>query len=189
MKLRIDMTGLRYGRLVGVCFAHRSPSGHAQWLFACDCGNEVVAAGANVRSGRTASCGCLHREISAARLTEHGHRAKRRHDGTYRAWQHMKTEHGPAAISPAWSSDYPRFLNEMGERPANWMLTRVDETKPFASGNCRWAPVASRSDRATEGWRRRRNDPEHHSSGLMAAISQSKSAPAAAATMRASMPR
>ncbi|WP_380785483.1 hypothetical protein [Sphingomonas sp. R86521] len=189
MKIRIDMTGLRYGRLVGVRFAHKSRSGHAHWLFACDCGNEVVAAGGNVRSGSTASCGCLHREISAARLTDHGHRARQRHNGTYRAWQRMKIEHEPGAISPVWSAQYVRFLADMGERPADTVLERIEKSRPFCSANCRWSSVASRAERATAGWRTRRGDAARQSSGLMAAINRSKSAPAAAATMRASIPR
>ena len=183
------MTGLRYGRLIGVSFAHKSRSGHAHWLFLCGCGTEVVAAGGNVRSGSTASCGCLHREISAARLTEHGYRARRRHDATYRAWQRMKMKHHSSIISPVWSHDYPRFLADMGERPGDTVLTRADATKPFGPGNCRWLMVASRSVRATNGWIKRRDYLLAASAGLRASTNQSKSAPRAAATMRASMPR
>lgn len=183
------MTGLRYGRLVGVSFAHKSRSGHAHWLFLCDCGNEVVAAGGNVRSGSTASCGCLHRETSAARLTEHGHRARKRHDATYRAWQGMKMEHVSSIILPVWSQDYARFLADMGELPDDTVLTRPDPTKPFGPGNCRWLPVASRSVRATNGWMKRRDYLLVPSVGLRASTNQSKSVPPAAATMRASMPR
>jgi len=189
MKIRIDMTGLRYGRLVGVSFAHKSQSGHAHWLFLCDCGNEVVAAGGNVRTGSTASCGCLHREISAARLTEHGHRARKRHDATYRAWQRMKMEHVSSIILPVWSQDYARFLADMGERPDDTVLTRADPTKPFGPGNCRWLPVANRSVRATNGWMKRRDYLPVPPAGLRASTNQSKSVPLAAATMRASMPR
>ena len=189
MKIRIDMTGLRYGRLIGVSFAHKSRSGHAHWLFACDCGNEVVAAGGNVRAGSTASCGCLHREICAARLTEHGHRAHRRHDGTYRAWQRMKTEHGATAILPGWRDDYARFFADMGERPDGTMLSKINATEPFGPGNCRWAIVESRAARAKEGWTRRRATSPAQLSDFKAPTSQSKSAPAADATMRASTAR
>lgn len=189
MKIRIDMTGMRFGRLVGICFAHKSRSGHAHWLFQCDCGTELVAAGGNVRSGRTASCGCLHREICAARLTQHGHRAQHRHDATYRAWQRMKTENEAGVISPAWSDDYARFLADLGERPADTMLSRTDVSRLFGPANCRWMPVASRSARAMHGWTTRRDAPRAQLSGLSASTSQSKSAPLAAATMRASMSR
>lgn len=152
-KLRIDMTGQRHGRLVALRFAHRDRSGHAHWLFRCDCGREVVAHGGNVRQGNSSSCGCLHREISAARLTSHGHRVGRRHDATYRAWQRMNdscanpaspgwARCGARGIGAAarWRGDYPAFLADMGERPAGTVLARIDARRDFMPGNCRWEP-------------------------------------------------
>jgi hypothetical protein len=166
-KIRIDMTGLRYGRLVGIDFSHRS-GGHAHWRFICDCGNETTADGTAVRAGNTASCGCLHREICAARLLKHGRRAKKRHDPTYRAWQEINTlcsnpespryrDFGARGIRvcPTWSSDFEAFLADMRERPADRILVRIDLHGDFEPGNCRWAPVRTRSRRAREGAQRR----------------------------------
>ena len=166
-KVRIDITGLRFGRLIGVAFAGVSRGGKAQWLFACDCGNKVVADGGNVRSGSTASCGCLHREICAARLTTHGRRAAKHHDPTYRAWQEMNTVctnpasprhrdfdgHG-VTVSSRWIANFARFLTDMGERPLGTVLTRRDAGEGFTSTNCMWTPVRTRSDRAAAGHRR-----------------------------------
>lgn len=84
-RVLIDMTGVRHGRLLGIPYAHRGPSGHAHWRFLCDCGTMVTLDGSRVRSGNTTSSGCRHRELSAARLLVHGHRAAKRHDGTFRA--------------------------------------------------------------------------------------------------------
>ncbi len=189
MKLRIDMTGVRCGRLVGISFAHKSRCGHAYWLFACDCGNTVVAAGSSVRAGSTASCGCLHPEISAARLTDHGHRARKRHDATYRAWQRMKVENDALAIWPPWRDDYAKFRDDLGERPIDTILIRVNASDPFGPDNCRWTSVASRADRAAQGWTKRRDSLPAQPSAFRTPTSQSKSVPAAAATMRASMAR
>ena len=163
MKIRIDMTGLRYGRLVGICFSHRNRSGHAQWLFACDCGKEVTADGSSVRGGSTASCGCLHRELSAARLVIHGRRAAKRNDPTYRAWQTMNDACGnPGSprfrkfgalgicVHSAWREDFTAFVADMGERPAATMLDRHDRSADFRPGNCLWVAVRSRSERAKE---------------------------------------
>ena len=166
-KMRIDMTGLRYGRLVGIDFSHRRGS-HAHWRFICDCGNETTVDGTAVRAGKTASCGRLHREICAARLTKHGRRAKKRHDATYRAWQEISTfcsnpespryrDFGARGVRvcPTWNADFETFLADMGERPIGRMLVRIDPHKDFEPGNCRWALVRTRSRRAIDGAKRR----------------------------------
>lgn len=64
----IDVTGEKYGRLTALKRLG-SGTGGAQWLFACDCGQEKVAAIAQVRAGKALSCGCLRRETAAARNT------------------------------------------------------------------------------------------------------------------------
>ncbi len=164
-KQRIEMAGVRYGRLVGVALSHRSASGHAHWVFRCDCGDEVVSNGANVRSGNTTSCGCVHREISAARLLVHGHRAAKRHDATYRAWQAMNdgcsnpsspgfTRCGAVGVGvcPEWRVDFQQFLADMGERPAATVLDRRDGGRGFEPANCSWEPRRSRAERAAQGW-------------------------------------
>jgi hypothetical protein len=165
-KTRIDMTGLRFGRLIGVAFAYRKGS-HAHWRFLCDCGAETIVAGAAVRAGKTSSCGCFHRERSAARLTTHGHRAGKRHEATYRAWQEINTycanprspryrDFGARgiAVCRAWRGDFECFVRDMGERPAGTMLARADSEGDFAPRNCHWTAVHSRSLRATSSHRR-----------------------------------
>ena len=177
-KILIDMAGDRHGRLVGLAYSHRSRSGHAHWLFACDCGAQVVVNGANVRAGNTTSCGCAHREISAARLLVHGRRAARRHDATYRAWQTMNADcTNPEAsgydrcgrrgvrVCPVWRGDFPRFLEDLGERPNGTVLCRSDESADFAPANCMWAPARSREARAAAGWSRRMRSGEDRPSG------------------------
>lgn len=154
------MAGVRYGRLVGLRYAGRRGS-HAHWHFQCDCGEQTIASGAAVRAGKTASCGCLHREISAARLTVHGRRARKRHDATYRAWQEINvycTHDGSprfrdfgargVTVAAAWRDDFEAFLADMGERPAGAILARLDERGDFSPGNCQWIAARPRSERA-----------------------------------------
>lgn len=170
-RVLIDMTGVRHGRLLGISYSHRGPSGHAHWHFACDCGAVLTADASRVRSGNTTSCGCRHREISAARLLVHGHRAAKRHDGTYRAWQSMKDacynaaspRYGSAGargidVCPEWRHDYERFLADMGRRPPGTTLERRDPDRPYAGPNCAWRVTATRAARAARGWERRRTE-------------------------------
>ncbi len=51
------MAGHRFGRWLVMSYA-----GDRKWNCRCDCGNEAVVIGANLRNGRSESCGCLLRE-------------------------------------------------------------------------------------------------------------------------------
>ena len=54
----IDLTGQKFGRLTVLERAENNKWGQPQWLCKCDCGNEVVVKGSNLKSGHTTSCGC-----------------------------------------------------------------------------------------------------------------------------------
>jgi len=56
-----DMTGMRFGRLVVVSFSHTTNLGTACWNVICDCGNNTVVRGDNLRRGTTRSCGCIRK--------------------------------------------------------------------------------------------------------------------------------
>lgn len=59
-----DLTGRRFGKLIVLERAedHVSKSGRKrpQWGCLCDCGNECVITGENLRSGNSQSCGCVN---------------------------------------------------------------------------------------------------------------------------------
>lgn len=54
---KIDMIGLVYGKLT-VLEKHDYQSGHIRFLCECECGNEIVARGSDLRYGKIKSCGC-----------------------------------------------------------------------------------------------------------------------------------
>ena len=68
---KIDLTGQRFGRLLVIREAGRK-NGHVAWLCRCECGNEIVVSGDNLRRERTQSCGCLRRELRRELNTTHG---------------------------------------------------------------------------------------------------------------------
>ena len=67
MRRLIDLTGRKFGKLTVVKRVEDniSKSGYksAQWLCVCDCGNEVIVTGRNLKTNNTKSCGCLQKEI------------------------------------------------------------------------------------------------------------------------------
>ena len=57
-----DLSGQRFGKLVVLQRVENYQSKNyttIQWLCKCDCGNEILIMGNNLRNGRTQSCGCI----------------------------------------------------------------------------------------------------------------------------------
>ena len=63
MPKKIDLTGVRFGRLVVIRECGRT-CGHVAWLCKCDCGREKVICGSSLtkRKNPTVSCGCWNEE-------------------------------------------------------------------------------------------------------------------------------
>lgn len=57
-----DLTGMRFGRYTVIERVQNNKKGKAMWLCHCDCGNEKIVCGGNLRSGQIKSCGCHRRE-------------------------------------------------------------------------------------------------------------------------------
>ena len=66
--------GNKYGVLTVVARGPNTNEGRAQWICECECGNQTVVLGKNLRSGNTKSCGCLKSKQPAARKDLTGQR-------------------------------------------------------------------------------------------------------------------
>lgn len=62
VRMPIDITGQRFGKLVAVRKTGESTQKGVLWLCKCDCGNESVAIGTRLRIGEVISCGCAVRD-------------------------------------------------------------------------------------------------------------------------------
>ena len=144
----IDLTGVRFGRLVVSGFAFKNTQG-SHWSCFCDCGAESVVRGSHLKSGATKSCGCLHAEIAAKVSTKHG----MWHSPENNAWYSMKDrcynekhkhfkDYGGRgiAICDRWRYSFENFFKDMGPRPsAKHSIDRIDNDGNYESGNCKWA--------------------------------------------------
>ena len=156
-----DITGQRFGRLTVTSRTENyiMPSGgqKAQWVCKCDCGNTKVVTTTHLKSGHTSSCGCLQLET-----LENGRHANRTHgmkgSPEYRSWQAMKQRclnqnnvkfrlYGERGITicEQWLDSFETFFADMGTRPDGTTLDRIDGSKGYYPGNCRWATYSEQN--------------------------------------------
>ena len=140
--------------------------GHVLWRCLCACGAEHVVPAARLRAGATKSCGCLHREQSAARAVArnrtHGYAVGGNGTKEYRAWTAAKArcfnprgkdykDYGGRGITmaPEWIDDFPAFLAHIGPAPDQRLsLDRIDNNRGYVPENVRWASwVQQRNNR------------------------------------------
>lgn len=161
----IDLTGEKFGRLTVLKRGENEPrsngSFQVRWICKCDCGNEVLVRAAEIKGGRTQSCGCLRNEQSSARaiekFTKHGHNPAGKKSRTYQSWTNMMTrcynpnvrEYGAyggrgIVVCDRWHQ-FENFLEDMGERPEGLTLDRKDVKGNYEPENCQWADRVTQS--------------------------------------------
>lgn len=145
----MELQGCRFGRLVVLKKAQNSA--RVSWVCLCDCGNKVVRAQVDLRSGDTKSCGCLRKELTKIKNTVHG-MAK---TAAYKKWKGMWARVRNAALEKnkcyanisvckRWEK-FENFFADMGEPPSAYSLDRIDNSKGYNKHNCRWVPLAEQA--------------------------------------------
>lgn len=168
---KLDITGRRFGRLLAVSPTDERKNSKVVWLCRCDCGNEVLLSTTRLNTGNTKSCGCLKAEGTR---TSHGGR----HTDEYRIWRHMRSrcenKRHPAfkdyggrdiKVCARWM-DFSAFFLDMGPRPsAKHSIDRIDNSRGYEPGNCRWATSKEQN-------RNRRDNVRFEHSGHFATLAE-----------------
>ena len=151
MPKKIDMTGRVIGRLLVIEECGRDSRGEALWRCRCECGNEVIVLGSNLRNEHTTSCGCYQRERASEVRTTHGMCKTR----LYSVWMDMLVRGG---VHKGASEKDKHNYQDRGitvcdewlvfENFRDWALShgykeglqidRVNNDAGYCPENCRW---------------------------------------------------
>lgn len=164
MVARLNVAGMRFGRLVAIEDAGGTSRGIRLWRCKCDCGKEAVVAVNNLRSGHSKSCGCLSVETTGTLFRVHGLTDTPEH----LTWMDMKRRCSDPSrsdferyggrgtvVCEQWNASFMSFLSAVGKKPTPLhSIDRIDSRGHYSCGqcdecirngwtmNCRWATIS-----------------------------------------------
>ena len=148
-----DIIGEFFNELKVLC---RDETNTRKFVCLCSCGKLTSTTKQRLKNGRTKSCGCKKSEYVAKASRKHGANTKGVKSLAYQSYMAMVhrctnenrkgfEKYGGKGINiqDSWLEESPKgylnFLKDMGERPENTSLDRIDGEFGYTKENCRWA--------------------------------------------------
>ena len=153
----INMEGQKYNRLTVIKRYYKTDDKKTFWLCECECGNEVIAEGYQIRKGYSKSCGCYTKERVGNLNKSHG----KRNTHLYSIYTAMKSRcnnpnnatyvnYGGRGIKVCdeWDRDFQTFYDWAVTNGYKRELTldREDVNKGYLPDNCRWVTMEAQQN-------------------------------------------
>lgn len=159
MTITHNLLGKTFSFLTVIARAQRVRPGDSGWFCRCVCGNEIKVQSARLRAGRIKSCGCKRGELVSAGNATHGHWVGGKPSSEWLSWRAAIDRcHSPSnktyprygalgvAVCDEWRHNFAAFFAELGPKPAGSTLDRIDGTRGYEPGNCRWSTPKEQSN-------------------------------------------
>lgn len=145
---KVDI-GDTVGRLTLVEVVGKSKNGSRIFSCMCACGGKIDVIISSLNSGLTQSCGCLKEETKHIKKATHG----MSNQPEYTVWCGMKERcYNPktsyyylyggkgVTVCDRWLGEFGfrNFYEDMGKRPKNFLIDRINPDGNYEPSNCRW---------------------------------------------------